>query len=298
MGPFPCESLANHTKDLSSYVKSLNPGILIHYNIKGVYCFNRYWTNAVYHPLFAGQVDELSFDTGGYEARMDRKAGALVSQIRSYKVARRLKASCEEHVEDELRAAVHMAFGFRTPVAGTRARPRLRRADRLYSHARVLPRVQRPLLPETELVADVAVLRNWPSMAYSISSTYVPTTLMEQVLIQHKVPFDLVFDEQLDSAGGYRALILAGQESISNAQVEWLLNYARKGGTLILAGNCGQYNEWRERRHVHPLLPARREGNGRIVFIPHIVPGSSHPGEADVADQNPKPGASKRRASP
>ena len=41
------------------------------------------------------------------------------------------------------------------------------------------------------------MLRNWPSMAYSINAAYVPATLMEQVLIQHKVPFDLLFDEQL-----------------------------------------------------------------------------------------------------
>ena len=60
----------------------------------------------------------LAFDTGGYDARLDAVTGALVSQIRSYKVARRLGASCEESMRDDLRAAVHMAFGYEKPVAG------------------------------------------------------------------------------------------------------------------------------------------------------------------------------------
>src|SRR5258708_1720337 len=108
-------------------------------------------------------------------------------------------------------------------------------------------------------------------MAYSINAAYVPTTVVEQVLIQHKVPFDLLFDEQLDRLNRYQAVILAGQECVGNAQAQLLLGYVERGGTLILAGNTGQYNEWRERRRINPLLPARSEGNGRILYIPEII---------------------------
>src|ERR1019366_1725052 len=94
-------------------------------------------------------------------------------------------------------------------------------------------------------VADIAVLRTWASMAYSISAAYVPTTLLEQVLIQYKLPWDLLFEEQLDRIGRYGAVVLAGQECISDAQVAALLAYVRGGGTLVLAGNSGQFDEWR-----------------------------------------------------
>jgi len=53
---------------------------------------------------------------------------------------------------------------------------------------------------------------------------------MEQVLIQYKVPFDILFDEQLDGASRYAAIVLAGQESISDAQIRTLLKYVRGGG--------------------------------------------------------------------
>jgi hypothetical protein len=291
---FRCESLARHANDLYDYVKSLNPNISVHFNIKGIYSFNRYWTNAVYHPLFANRVDVISFDTGGYEARLDRTTGALVSQIRSYKMARRLDSSCDEALQDELRAAVHMAFGYQKPVAGYPGAPFL--ASSIFTPILEFFREYNDrYFTEADNVADVAVLRTWASMAYSIGATSVPADLMEQVLIQHKIPFDLLFEEQLERIGRYAAVILAGQECISNTQAEVLLQYVRKGGTLVLAGNTGQYNEWRERRRVNPLLPARNEGQGRIIYIPQIVQAATGTARPQAAE-DPEPGAAAQTA--
>ena len=102
-----------------------------------------------------------------------------------------------------------MAFDYETPVAGYAGAPFMTRM------------LSTPILEfyreyynryytGTEMVADVAVLHNWPSMAYSINDTYVPVTLMEQVLIQHKVPFDILFDENINQIDRYGEVILAG----------------------------------------------------------------------------------------
>ena len=292
---FRCESLANNANDLADYVKSLNSQVSVHCNIKGVYSFNRYWTNAVYHPLFAGHLNVISFDTGGYDARIDARTGALVSQIRSYKMARGMKASCEETLQDELRAAVHLAFGYQTTVAGYPGAPWIGGAHNVFTPILEFFREYNDRFYRgTENVADAAVLRNWPSMAYSISAAYIPATLMEQVLIQHRVPFDLLFEEQLDRIGRYPTLILAGQECVSDSQAELLLGYVRNGGTLVVAGSTAEYNEWRERRRVNPLLPARQEGKGRIVYIPQIV-RAGRASRAQAEDLNPEPGATLRR---
>jgi hypothetical protein len=292
---FRCESLAKYANDLYDYVKSLDPGVAVHFNIKGVYSFNRYWTNAVYHPLFANRIDILSFDTGGYEARIDPGTGALVSQIRSYKMARHLGAGCDESLQDELRAAVHMAFNYQPPVKGYAGAPFMTGAGGVTPSLEFFRFYNDRYYTATEEVNDVAVLRNWPSMAYSINATYVPTTLMEQVLIQHKVPFDLLFEEQIAQIGHYAAVILAGQECVSNAQVQTLIEYVRNGGTLVVAGNTAQYNEWRERRHVNPLLPARVEGQGRIIYIPQVVRADARLSRAAAGDLEPEPGATLRR---
>jgi hypothetical protein len=289
---FRCESLASHANVLSVYVKSLNPDVSVHMNIKGLYSFNRYWTNAVYHPLFASHVDVISFDTGGYEARLDPVTGALVSQIRSYKVARLLPSSCAESLEDELRTATHMAFNYPVPVPGYAGAPYYHGANHVFTPLLEFFREYNDrYYTSTESVADVAMLLNWPSMAYSINATWVPTTLMEQVLIQYKIPFDILFDEQLDRLGQYAAVILADQECVSRAQANALLKYVQDGGTLLLTSNTAEYNEWRQKRHSNPLLPARREGKGRIMYIPHIVPAMRRTPNPPGDELNPEPGA-------
>ena len=292
---FRCETLGKYANDFYDYVKSVNPKTAVHFNIKGVYSFNRYWTNAVYHPFFDGRIDLMSFDTTGYDEHIDPNTGALVSQIRSYKIARRLGTSCEDAFDDDVRAAVHLAFGYQKPgLAGT---PFGGGAFNVFTPLMEFFREYNDrYYTGTDNVADVAVLRNWPSMAYSINAAYVPATLMEQVLIQHKIPFDLLFEEQLDHISRYAAVILAGQECVSNAQAALLLQYVRGGGALVVAGNTGQFNEWREDRSSNPLLPATSEGQGRIVYIPEIVRADAHSGKSAAAYQDPEPGANAPRS--
>jgi hypothetical protein len=290
---FRCESLAHHADDLADYVKSLNPNVAVLMNIKGVYSWNRYWANAVYHPLFAGHVDILAFDTGGYDARIDAKTGALVSQIRSYKMARDIGASCDAPLGDELACAQQMAFGYESPVAGYAGSPWMAARSGTTPILEFYRHYFQRYYTGTTNVADVAVVRNWPSMAYSINATYVPATLMEQELIQHKIPFDLIFDEELTNLNRYQSVILAGQECVSDAQVKQLLDYVRRGGALVITDNTGEYNDWREKRHRNPFLPARAEGNGRIVYIPKIVPDLQMT-KASGDNGNPEPGASSQ----
>jgi hypothetical protein len=183
---FRCETLANYSIDLYNYVKSLNPNVAVLFNIKGVYSYNRYWTNAVYQPLYAGHIDFMAFDTGGYNEHIDANTGALVSQIRSYKMARRLGSSCEDSFADDLRAAVHMSFGYQKPVCV--AAPLGSGAYNVFTPMMEFFREYNDrYYVGTDNIADVAILHNWPSMAYSISATYIPVTLIEQILIQYKV---------------------------------------------------------------------------------------------------------------
>ena len=291
---FRCESLANYADDLSDYVKSLNPNVAVLMNIKGVYSWNRYWANAVYHPLYAGHVDILAFDTGGYDARLDAKTGALVSQIRSYKMAREIGASCDAPLGDELLAAQHMAFGYETPVTGYAGAPWMAARSATTPILEFFRYYHDRYYTGTTNVADVAVLRNWPSMAYSINATYTPATLMEQVLIQHKIPFDLLFDEELTNLDRYGAVVLAGQECVSDAQAKLLLDYVDRGGTLVITDNTGEFNDWREKRHRNPFLPARAEGKGRIIYIPKIESGAEKSGKAQAGMENAEPGATSQ----
>lgn len=292
---FRCESLAHYANDLYDSVKALDPKVAVLFNIKGVYSFNRYWTNAVYQPLYAGKIDMMAFDTGGYDEHIDAQTGALISQVRSYKMARRLETACEDAFSNDIRAAVHMSFGYQKPLAGLAPAPLGSGAFNTFTPFMEFYREYNDrYYTGVDNVADVAVLRTWASTAYSISASYIPTTLVEQVLIQYKVPWDLLFEEQLDRIHRYQAVILAGQECLSDTHIAALLEYVRSGGTLIVAGNTGTYNEWRETLHTRPFLPARSEGKGRIVSIPQVIPAEIAR-RPNAANEDPEPGFTTQR---
>jgi hypothetical protein len=284
---FRCEAMARHYNELYDYIKSLNPAVSVGFNLKGIYGFNRMWLNGVYHSDYAGKCDFLPFDVHGMEARLDKQTGALISEIRSYKLGRTLEMSCDDDMQDELNAAVRMAFNYQklVPGFGVQGGPFLQGGFNAFTPIMEFFREYNDrYLTGTTNIADVAVLRNWPSMAYSIGPTLVPAILMEQVLIQHRVPFDILYEEQMDRIGRYRAIVLPGQECLSSKHVEALLSYARNGGTLIFTGNTGQFNEWRERRRSNPLasrmertdaISARNEGKGKLVYIPAILQAGS-----------------------
>lgn len=296
---FRCLSMARHYNELYDSIKSLNPAVSVGFNLKGIYGFNRMWLNGVYHSDYSGKCDFLPFDVNGMEARLDEKTGALISEIRSYKLGRTLAMSCDDDMHDELNAAVRTAFNYQktVPGFGVQGGPFLQGGFNAFTPIMEFFREHNDrYLTGTTNVADVAVLRNWPSMAYSIGPTLVPTILMEQVLIQHRIPFDILYEEQLDRIHRYRAVVLAGQECLSSKHVEALLAFARNGGSLIFTGNTGQFNEWRERRRSNPLLSGmersesvsvRGEGKGKLVYIPAIVEGD-HAGAAEREADNPE----------
>jgi hypothetical protein len=148
----------------------------------------------------------------------------------------------------------------------------------------------------TENVVDVAIFHGWPTMAYSISAAYVLVTLMKQVLIQYKVPFGLLFEDQLDQIQRYAAVMLAGQECLSDGQLELFLNYARNGGTLVVTDDTAKYDEWREARVKVPSWSSRREGRGSIVYIPKVIRDDKRVNASD-SFQDPEPGARSLRGT-
>jgi hypothetical protein len=188
-----------------------------------------------------------------------------------------------------LELALSMAFNYQkyVPGYGYLGGPNIEGTERIFTpEAEFFREYNDRYYTDTENVADVAVLRTWPSMAYSITGTQVPTVLMEQVLIQHKVPFDIIFDQQMGTVGRYKAVVVPGQESLSREWVDRLAEYARNGGTLIFSGNTADYNQYRLRRAGNPLLslmgisrPAsitvKQVGKGKVVYIPEIIRGAA-----------------------
>jgi hypothetical protein len=157
-------------------------------------------------------------------------------------------------------------------------------------------RKNRELFIGTKDLAAAAVLRSFPSITYHNSRAQLSAILVEQSLIQSRIPFALIFDEHLSELSKYKALILPEAECLSDGQLAAIRRFVENGGGLVAVGQSGMYDEWRRRRTEPGLrglldaqAPAREyeetvevsrlaagpavrkeAGKGRTVYVPSV----------------------------
>jgi hypothetical protein len=105
-----------------------------------------------------------------------------------------------------------------------------------------------PWLVGAEGVSDVAVIcaskpRN--ASAHWLRMTAGAESVHEAMIAQH-LQYDIVrLDKDISN---YRAVVLAEQTALNDAEVDRLRRYVREGGRLIAAGNASLFNERGKRR--------------------------------------------------
>jgi hypothetical protein len=297
---FRCSDLAKAYSQLADYARSLDPDIAIELNPHGIYGSNRAYLNGVDHVRLVphGSV----FWTEEENEAEVAPDGILVSKIRSYKLAEYLGETLFTYTGPSVsNAARHSyliqlaeAMAFNRDCLGdigeakdpTSWPPDLLRYVRFFHDRNRYFQHQRP-------VADVALLRSFPSMSFNSKAPQLQTTLMEQLLIQYKIPFDFVFDADLAHLSRYRVLILADQESLSDTSLGQIADFVHNGGGVVATGDTAVFTEWRRRREpsrmedllgfdwAHgPSGQLRSIDKGRAVYIPAVSPGSRYAGAA------------------
>ncbi len=297
---FRCQDLAEYYGKLGDYIRRLNPNVVVEINPHGIYGTNRAFLNGVDHARLLPH-GSVFWSEEPNEAQVNER-GILVSKIRSFKLARSLDqtlfiytgAQRADPVRRSYRLLMAEAMAFNRNCLGDIGQPLtayeipddMRRYIRFYLE-------NNRHYSATRTVADVAVVRSFPSLAYNSLAPHLETTLMEQLLIQHKIPFDIIFDQNLANLSKYRAVILASQESLPDKAVEQLRQYVRGGGGLVATGNTSMYNEWRRLRADYGLsdvlgihlqqdrkLPAEKRGvfgSGRVAYLPRVAPAKEIP---------------------
>jgi len=258
---FVCRSLADSYRARCEYARSLRNDILIECNPHGV-------REAIRPPVDHFRmlrVGEAYWDEGRGSGL---SGGRLRTRIRSYKVGRLMNNMVFTYNTNPLELAEAMAFNL----------------DCLgcicffeYAIIRNRPWVQEGVLPESKpfirffnergdllrpagVVADVAVLRSFPSQVFSEAKNAALTNRVEQALIENRVPFQIIGEEHLRDLSGYRALVLAGCVALSDEQIEQIRRYVGSGGRLCIIGPAATYDEWMIPRDKPALndLPASR----------------------------------------
>ncbi|GEM_PF-3343289 len=147
-----------------------------------------------------------------------------------------------------------------------------------------------------ESAAEVAVLYGYPSLCYACVEPHRELVLAEQVLIEHRIPYDVLYDDDLDRLDQYRVLVLPGTQLLAEAQARTISAWTRAGGGLVLTEQAGWFTDASTRRPrpvFDPLfdepLPERgappgallraAPDEGRAVWLSGLAPTVEPPAE-------------------
>jgi len=242
---FSCRSLANSYHEMSRYARTLRRDILMECNPGGP-------GDSIRPPVDHGRLlqgGEAFWDEGRPPGYRD---GQLYTRIRTYKVARGMDNMAFAYATTPLEMAESMAFnldclgcicwfeygdivaqpGVKTPLSAGVA-PFVG-----FFHAR------RDLFRGASVVADVAVLRSFPSQVFADSKYARRTCGVEQTLIDNHACFQIIYEDQLDHLTRYRALVLAGSVALSDRRLEQIRRYVQSGGRLCIIGSAATHDEW------------------------------------------------------
>jgi len=258
---FRCRSLAESYWRMGRYARGLRPDVLLECNPGGV------------GPWIRPPRDHGRLLQGG-EAFWDEgrepgfRNGRLQCRIRTYKVARAMNNMAFCYTLTPLAMAESMAFnldclgaicwfeygrivnrpGSREPVSES-VEPFIR-----------FYRSRRDLFRGTRQVADVAVLRSFPSQVFGGPRFARMTDRVERALIEGRVPFTIIHDHQLAGLRPPKLLVLAGCVAMSDEQVQQVRRFVERGGRLCIIGPAATHDEWLRPRKRPPLsgLPKER----------------------------------------
>ncbi len=242
---FTCLSLADSYADMTRYARRLRKDILLECNPPPP-------GDHIRPPVDHGRIlpgGEAFWEEGpepGY------RNGVLHSRIRTYKLGRSFENTAFAYTRNPLEAAEAMAFNLdclgcvcwfeygkivRMPGAQEPMSTNLLPFIRFFN-------TNRDLFRETTVVADVAVLRSFPSQAFAEPKWVKLTDRVEKALIENCVPFQTIHDSQLTNLRRYRAVVLAGCVALSDQQIKFLKRFVSAGGKLCVVGPVATHDEW------------------------------------------------------
>lgn len=257
---FSCEFLAESYRLRCEYARSVRSDILMECNPHGVLDRPR---PPIDHFRLV-RFGEAFWDEARGEDYAGYRDGKLHTRIRSYKVARLLDNMVFCKTGTPLDMAESMAYNLdclgcvcffeygiirRRPYTPEGVLPESIPFIRFYNQ-------RRDLFREGRVVADVAVLRSFPSQVFGDAEAALLPNRVEQLLIEHRVPFQILGDRNLDSLQRYRVLVLPSCVALSDGQIAQIQKYVTQAGRLCVFGPVATHDEW--------MRPRERPGLGEL----------------------------------
>ncbi|MEW6086518.1 MAG: alpha-amylase family protein [Chloroflexota bacterium] len=191
-----------------------------------------------------------------------REDGVLVSRLREFKIGRTLGAKVFSYQRDrnekDLVLSLLQSAAFNRGDLGMIGSP-LIAEEPLYETKRAFTQwyarhqhrfasVAQSVSSASQSAADVALWRSQHTLGCNSTSAHRSVILAEQALIQGKISFDIIYDDNLKDLSRYRVLVLPNVEMLDAEQVELISQFVRNGGGLVATELTSLYDEWRRLR--------------------------------------------------
>jgi hypothetical protein len=270
---YRCQTMADALGQMAELIRSLNSEVVIEINYGGIVGYNSPWIRGTDFARLLPQTQVFWDESDGKPEFTDDRR--LISAIRTYKMARTYRNVVLTYISvSETAIAECLAFNQTIGFAGESPLS----ADVVKYIG--FYRKHRDLYVGTEDVAPVAVLRSYASITHSNARAGLSAILVEQVLIQAKIPFRLIADEHLSglSPATCKVLVLPNAECLSDQQLEVIQDYVAAGGGLVATEQSGFYDAWRRVR-------ARSGLESLVGGQDHMQPGQAKTGETAPANR-------------
>lgn len=325
---FWTEKLVRH---FSQCVQSLNPDVAIEVNF-GVAVRENMAGYIGQQLSHLAKYSDGQWNEDAYSPEI-LPTGELISRIRQFKICRRYDNYCFTYMLDRdermiLRNMAHTAAFNGGTLACVGQNPKLGHDYRKFYDLRkgFIGWLRRhwDYYTNTESAADVAVWRNERSSAFGSDLVDAAAMRMEQLCIEERIPFNIVFDEWLDTCGPEKILILPNVECMTASEASRLMAFVRKGGALFVGQETSHYDGWRRKRDdfllrdiigseagsdstretgiyraVEPggmmlgftetrsggSVRLTRAGKGRVAYVPEIVNAATQPSRINAQGQ-------------
>ena len=257
---FRCHSIQDFRRELWEFAQAECPGMSVLMPSSGITNRNMPWLHGEDHNLTVGITPTWSTEEP-LPCVYDEPTGVLGCKIRSMRLARRTGTimmhnayvAHEGPAKPEAMLAEGLAFN-QGALGGVAA---FHWGSKLWpeynSTYLSFLKEHRELLTHVDGMAEVALLRSSATLAFEGIAVRTCTTLMEQLLIQSNVIFELILDRHLDALDRYRVLVLPGMTCTSDANAAKIAQWVAAGGRLLATDAASTKDEWRRAR-PYPAL--------------------------------------------
>ncbi|OPZ91199.1 MAG: hypothetical protein BWY73_01151 [candidate division TA06 bacterium ADurb.Bin417] len=248
---FRCWQVTDYFRDLAGYARSLNPAIGVDSNGQCIRGVNHAFTHGVDHGAQAAYADAVWDENPDYRSE-EHPAAIYPSTVkfRGANFLRRLDKEVLGGYKDEETLAANLTFtghpginhawGYAEP-----GRMPLNPAQPGVAELLEHQRRNRGLYANLRPAARIGLWRSHLSLAFVSTDTHLSAFVLEQTLFNHRIPFSIIFDQQLTPEGlkEFDLLILPDAEFISDAQVALLTGFVESGGRLLITEKSGRFTD-------------------------------------------------------